>query len=254
VRKLIITPTIAVLVLAGTAAAAAPGTVTATLNPNVAKRASTLQITGTGPFSGTSGLPQSLVIDVQRGFSTSTKSVKEECTVQQEKASPPACPKDSEIGHGTIQLTANLGVSQIPTTAAMTLYLGQSVQHGDIASVELVITDQYLSQPYSATGRLYHVAGGGLEIKFANFSAPTLPVPPSAVTVNNVYMTIGASTTVTKKVKTGSGKHRRTVRKKVVYSLITNPATCHGTWTGSFAMTLQNGSIKQALSVPCRKR
>jgi hypothetical protein len=257
VRKLItLTLTAALAVTGAAAAATAPGTITATLNPAVVKHASTFQLSAVGPFAGSSGLPQQLVIDVQKGFQTSTKAVMVECTEQQEKASPPACPKGSEIGHGTIALTVNLGLAgQVHTPASMFMYLGQSANHADIASVELVITNQYLSQPYAATGRLYHTAGG-TELKFANFSTATLPpgVSPSAVTVDSMYFTVGASTKVVTKVTKGKGKKRKTVKKTVTYSLITNPATCHTAWTGSFALTMQNGSIARNLSVPCKKK
>ena len=235
---------LAVAGLAGTAAAAS-GTVSASLSPNKVSKPSGLTITATGPFSS-SGLPKSVDIKVQKGFRSSPKSVRVLCTAAQ--ASKNTCPKKSHIGSGTAKVTATFLGSTYHPTVALSLFLGKPQRKGDISSV--VITGTLENSPYgngttsSSTGRLFKRAGGGLELLFANLPNYTLP-PGVTVTLDSLQIKAKAIRTV----KKGKRHHKHKVR----YSLITNPAACNGTWTGSFTVTFSSGSQSSTLSSPCRR-
>jgi hypothetical protein len=140
----------------------------------------------------------------------------------------------------------------------VTLFLGEPLDPGDIAAV--VMSGMLDGTPLTVSGRLLVPAQGGLELLFSPF--PSVPV-----TLNSLSISFGASQTVattvtktvTKTVFTGKGKHRhkkkikRKVKKTVrtVYSLITTPSSCSGTWTGTATLTYTTGSIPLAVSAPC---
>ncbi len=234
----------AALVAASAAVAAAPGTVVTQLTPNTPGKNTTLHLTATGPFSGVSGLPSSLVIDVQKGFKSSLKAVKTPCTSQQEGANPTTCPPKSQIGQGTATISAFGQTSQL----LLTMYLGKPQHNGDIASVELVVQSQLLHQSQDATGRLLP-HNGGIEVRFDQLPTFAGSVPAGVpVTVNSLYLSAGARTQVTKKVH---GKKVTTI-----YPLIQTPKSCPsiGAWTGNVAIQFQSGTFSKALSMPCKKK
>lgn len=232
--------------MAGTASAAG-GSISASVSPNKAKARSGLTISAAGPFSGVSGLPTSIQINVQKGFATSAKSVKTLCS------DTSACPSESQIGSGEAQATgSDLGLS-IPVTIPLTLYLAKPIQGGDIAAVVLVEKVSVPAFPtlggtYTETGRLFG-SNGGLEILFSTL--PTISLPAGAtVTLNSLDLSAKKVRSVTKKVK----KHHKTVNVTTHYSLITNPGSCpHGSWTGSFKITFETGSFSHSVSIPCKK-
>ena len=232
------------LALATTAAAATGGgTVTTTLKPNKVSKASTLTVDAKGPFSA-QGLPKSAMLLVQKGFRSSPKSVRVLCTAKQ--ANGNSCPAGSKIGTGSATATATFAGQTFHPNIALTLYLGKRQQAGDIASVVIIGTLQNspISGTAHATGRLFKQSGGGLEILFDKL--PSFNVPPGAtVTVNSLTLKAGAKRTV----KQGKGRHKHKVR----YSLITNPPTCSGRWTGTFTVTFSSGKLNTPLSTPCRK-
>jgi hypothetical protein len=226
----------------GVAAAAAPNTVTATLTPKAVKKQSTLHVTAQGPFSGVSGLPQTLVIDVQKGFASSVKAVKTLCTSQQEGSN--SCPNSSRIGQGNASVSVLGATSQV----LLTLFLGKPQHNGDIATIDVLAQSQVLNARQSVTGRLLP-HNGGLEIRFDQLPTFAAQIPAGITpTLNSLYISAGASRTLT--VTTGKGKNKK---KKVKYALITNPSTCSGSWVGNLVLTFASGTVSRTLAIPCSK-
>jgi hypothetical protein len=236
-RKLIAVFTLSGLVFAGAAAAAGGPSISISLSPHKVKKNSKLTVNASG-FPTETALPQSAELQVQRGFKSSAKSVKQLC-------SPGAstCPAASQIGTGTAAVTAGVPIfGSITDTINFTLYLGKPKRGGDIASVIVLGSDTYLHQSASGSGRLFKNSSGGLELLFDQF--PTISgVPPGiSITLNSLSFNAGAI----RKVK----KHHKTT----TYSLITNPSTCSGSWTGSGSVTFTNGTtIPESFSTPCTK-
>jgi hypothetical protein len=233
-RKLITLSSITGLVFAAAAAAASAANISISLHPDKVKKNSTLSISATG-FPTETSLPTSAEFQVQPGFKTSLKSVSKLCN-----PSASSCPAQSKIGKGTAQLTAsNLGLS-IPDTVNFTIYLGTAKQAGDIASVVLTGSDTYLQQTLTGSGRLFRTSGGGLELLFDHL--PSVSGLPSgiSITLNSLSVSAGATRSV---------KHHR---KRITHSLITNPSSCSGSWTGSGSVTFGSGqTVSQNISTAC---
>jgi hypothetical protein len=131
--------------------------------------------------------------------------------------------------------TGTFGALSEQDTVNFTLFLGKRVRPGDIASVVLIGTDTLLHETASATGRLFIPAQRGLELLFSPL--PTFQLPPgTTVTLHKLTLKAGA---------------RRTAGRKR-YSLITNPRTCNGQWTGSFTATFPSGTFSKPLTATCR--
>lgn len=239
------------LLWAAFADAATGGAATASLNPNTIAAASSATISITG-LPG--GLPNSIELLLQKGFSANARSVSVLCTSTE--ASNDDCPSASRIGSGSAAITL-LGAGP-PTLAPLMLFLGQPLHAGDIASVILEIT--FDGADVSVPARLFVPAQGGLELLISSF-------PAAPVTLNALTLTLGATQTATRTVThrvsrtitIGKGKHRhkhrirKTVKRKVkvIDSLITNPPTCAGAWTGTVTMDYKNGPDTLPLTAPC---
>ena len=247
-----ITAAMSVAMLGGaTVASAANGTATVTLTPAKVKAASSASLSIAG-VTGFSTLPISVDLLLQPGFTSSANSVSTLCMATQ--AASNTCPPASAIGTGSV------GVSFFgsPTTVPVNLFLGPPSQPGDIASVVLIGSVGGTS--INISGRMFTPAQGGVEVLLSGF--PSLPV-----TLNSFAFSLAASrsvsstvtVTVFKKVLVGKGKHRhkkrvkRKVKKTVstVYSLITNPSSCSGAWTGTASLTYTTGSDSLPISTPC---
>jgi hypothetical protein len=253
VRRLLITTvaTTVAMALGGATMAHASGTATATLTPNKASAPSAAMISITGE-SGFLNLPTSVALVLQPGFTSSAQSVSVLCTSSQ--ASSTACPAESKIGAGSV------GVSLLgfPSTVPVTLYLGQPLQAGDIASV--ILSGSYAGSALNVSGRMFVPAQGGIEVLLSGF--PSVPV-----TLNSLSISLAASRsvsktttkTVTKTVFVGKGKHRhkKKVKKKVkktvtsVFSLLTNPSSCSGMWGGTATLTYTSGTDALPLGAAC---
>lgn len=229
------------LVLASTAAAAGGPTANVTLSPAKVKAATTAHVQVTGPLP--SGLPSSISVTVQKGFTSSVKAVKVLCTAAQ--ATSEGCPAQSFVGNGQIVATAT-GLGQV--TVPLTLALGAPSQAGDISTV--YIYGKLGTFPLGVTARLFNT-GNGLELLTGAF--PALPIPGLTVQVDSLTLNAHAKQSVTKKVKVGKGKHKKTKKVTTVYSLLTNPSTCTGTWTGSVSVAFASGTVTLPLSTPCHK-
>ena len=220
------------MALAGIAAAAG-SPVTATVTPDSAGSASGFSISINGPLPP--GLPTSLELTLQPGFTSNIKSVSTLCSTPQ--AGQDQCPPASQVGTGQV-VTNSLG------TISLTLALGAPQQPGDVASVFLIgsIAGYVLDLP----ARLFVPPGGGVELLLENFpQVPIRDLQISSLSLNAKAITT-ISTTKTRTVTTGTGRHKKhkTVKTttKTTYSLITNPSTCPATgyWTGSVVATFSS--------------
>jgi hypothetical protein len=231
----------AVLALAG-AAAATDGTATTTLTPNKAGAATAATVTVSG-LSAPTGVPSSVVLTVQKGFTSSVKAVPVLCS-----SSAATCPAGSQIGSGSITASA-LGQT---LTAPVKLFLGPPQQPGDISSV--IATGSADGIPLHAIGRVFTPAGGGLELSIDTSSLGSLPVTIQGVSLSaHATHTVIKKKTIVKRVGPPGHKHKKKIvkRTKVVYSVLTNPPTCNGTWTGSLTLNYASGPITLPLSTPC---
>jgi hypothetical protein len=217
-------------------AAAATGTVTVTLKPNEVSAASAATVIAKGPFPTVSGFPKSAMLEVQDGFKSSAKSVAVLCTNADEKSGN--CPSKSKVGSGSANVTGTYSFFTQQDTIELALFLGVPRHSGDIASVEVEGHDTDFGQSAHVVGRLFVPHEGGLELLFSQL--PTFKAPAGTkITLNKLTLTAHAVRTV------ASGAH--TVR----YSLIKNPATCNGHWSGSVKVTFTSGSLSRSLSVAC---
>lgn len=258
-RLLTALATTALATLVAAASASAQGQATVGLNPNTPSSASTAQVAIAG-VTGFSTLPTGLEILLQPGFTSSLKAVTTLCSGT--AATTGNCPSASQVGTGSVQVS----FFGSPLTVPVTLYLGPPQQAGDISSVILVGTFQGTS--LNISGRILTPPGGGLEILLSSF--PSLPLTlnsisvglsASQVSVKHVTKTI--TKVHTKFVYRGKGKKRHRVKvkykthKKVhltvrtVYSIVTNPSTCSGTWTGTAILTFASGTDTLPMSTAC---
>jgi hypothetical protein len=221
----------------------ATASVSVSVSPNKPKARSAVTMSASS-FTGVSGLPMSVEITVQKGFTSSAKSVSVLCSAGQ--ASSSSCPAKSEIGTGEATGTAMFLGQALNESVPLTFYLGRRLQRGDIASV--VVTASALGRTGSASGRLFVPSGGGLEILFS--SLPNFALPPgTTVTPKSISFTAKALRTVTETVR----RHHRKHMVKIRYSLITNPRTCSsGHWTGTLQATFTSASVPPTtFSITC---
>ena len=256
-RLLACTPFAAILFCASAATAQAPG-VSVQLQPNLAGRASSLVVVVEGQTGQADGrVPTSAVLSVQRGFRVDPRSRAVRCSARQAQSF--ACPEASRIGTGQATVTARgllvPGGAQ-DFTASIALFLSPPDPITDVAGVVVAVTEPSTGRRGTATGRIVRRARGpyGYELRFDRF--PTTPAPPPGITVElkRLDLRAGARRTVTIIRTVRSGTTRRRVRRRVTYSLITNPSTCNGSWTARAALSFQDGSsLASNLSTPCRR-
>jgi hypothetical protein len=250
-RRLLIITAVMSLAGAGIASAAGGGTATVTLTPSTASAPAGIAISLAG-LSGNSGLPSSVAVLLQPGFTASARSLPVLCTAQQSQSN--GCPSTTQIGTGSVGATF-LGES---LTVPINLFLAAPVEPGDIAAVILSGTLDGINLTIS--GRLFVPAQGGLELLLSSF--PSEPVTLDSLTLSGQASQTVTTTVikrVTKTITTGKGKHKhkKKIKKKVkktiktVYSLITNPSTCTGAWTGTATLTYSSGTYALPFSVAC---
>jgi hypothetical protein len=241
-----------VLLMAGPASASVSGAVSAQLtaakvggSPVRAPKVSTpvgLSV-GVSGLSGFTGLPTSVQLQLQRGFtSTVLKALSARCTSSQATAQD--CPVKSQVGTGSMIFS----LSGLTLTMPIGLFAGAPSQAGDIATIyfDAKVALGASSIPLSIPARLFTPKGGGVEL-LADLNVPaSLESIAAASTVQSLKLSTGVSRSVTKTV-TGKRKHKTT------YSLLTTPSKCSGKWTGSAALVFANGTFDQAFSAACHK-
>jgi hypothetical protein len=228
------------------AVAQAPG-LTISLQPNVTGRPSNLIIEADGQAAqNDSRVPRSAVLSIQRGFKLDPRARSARCTTRQ--AADFECPKASRIGGGAAVVTASgaivPGGSQ-DFTAAIDLFLAPPERPHDLAGVVVYVHEPTTGTRGTSTGRLVARGRGpyGYELRFERLSAGQSPPPGVTIKLKHLELRVGARRTVTR------------AGRRIVHSLITNPATCDGTWNGHGVVTFTDGSTSETgLQVACRRR
>lgn len=215
-------------------AATGDGTASLALTPNRASANSTVSVKLTG-LSDINSLPQTVGVLFAPGFSASAQSVRTPCTPAQARQT--RCPSASQVGTGSFSLDAGGSVVTLHTK----LYLGHPLHAGDIANVYSVASLVGIA-PETFPARLFR-SHGQLELLF-EFNPTPAGTPPIQ------FLSFGVKLHAVRTLTTGSGRRRHTI----VSSLITNPTTCSGAWTGTATITYPGGSDALGLSAPCEAR
>jgi hypothetical protein len=248
--------------LAFPAAAAAQGEVTVSLTPAVAGKPSRLALEASGQaVSSGQQPPKSFALFIARGFRFDSRSRAARCTAKEESASN--CPAASRVATGTAEGEATAPLfGTFPFRANIEAFLAPRSQRGDIAGVVLEIRG---ARTASAHGRLLPVNNGspfGSELLFENLTFPQPPAGASAK-LNKLTLLVSAGRKVRKvkvrkrRVRTRHGTKIR--RKRIVrvrrFHLITNPATCAGSWPYQLRVGFQSApEFVRDGSVACSSR
>ena len=239
---------------------ATPGTVVA--QPSNAGAASHLVIDAKGTGAGFGGVfPTGVTLLVYKGFALDLAAAGR---CNDSNASTGTCPTSSQIATGVVSGSASLaGLFATPVTAPIGVFLANA-SNGDLADVVVEVSVQGTIQ--SARGQLIGVNDPTFGYAFRFDPLPTVTAPAgTTVTLNEFSLTVGASatgpgTTPTPKklkpcrkgyhhnsknkcVKNKPKKKKKTAKKAaatsaavavtaatVTHNLITNPATCSGSW------------------------
>jgi hypothetical protein len=230
--------------------------------------------------------PDSLAIDVPRGFTVDTRAVTRECTPAQ--ASAVRCPRASRIGFGHVKVHVSgylLPGGATDGVAYLTAFLGPPAAQGDPASIVMEVEwlgvdpafqalNHYLTtkiQPRtSVTGRLVYVRSPtyGLEARFDRLPGGLAIPPPAssagiAAAMTRFKVEIGAIRRVRKNIV-----HRMTVQGLggpmvlkikdhvlVARDLLSRPRPCpaSGMWPWQIAVGFPDGVQTVAGQVRCHR-
>jgi hypothetical protein len=123
------------------------------------------------------------------------------------------------------------------------LFLATAERAGDIASVVIEGSDTVFHRSGHTRGRLFRPHRGGLALLF-KVSASAAP-QGAKITLDRLTLKATAVRTV--------AIRRRGHRRHVEYSLLTNPASCPGSWHGAVEVRFSSGSPdRRAVAVACR--
>ncbi|HEU0317043.1 MAG TPA: hypothetical protein VFR49_06920 [Solirubrobacteraceae bacterium] len=240
---------------------ATPGTVVA--QPSNAGAASHLVIDAKGTGAGFGGVfPTGVTLLVYKGFGLDLAAAGR---CNDSNASAGTCPTSSQIATGVVSGSASLaGLFATPVTAPIGVFLANA-SNGDLADVVVEVSVQGTIQ--SARGQLIGVNDPTFGYAFRFDPLPTVTAPAgTTVTLNEFSLDVGASATgpgttapkpklkpcrkgyhhnsKNKCVKNKPKKKKKKTAKKaattsaavavaaatVTHNLITNPATCSGSW------------------------
>ena len=238
------------LLLAVPAAAQAPS-FSLSFTPNKANRAATGTLAARDLPPEPQGAPpvDTLVLAMQPGFVADPKGVPAKCT--DGEASAVKCPPNTQIGKGTAIIEASFAGTAQEYTATLGVFVTEQRPPESLAGLSLEIREPQNGVQVAVPGRVVKAGrDGGPEVRFEGLSkaAPT-PPPGFTVRLKSFEMTVGRKRTVTKRVRTKSGKRRRVKR---TYTVLRTPRTCGGTWTATLVLTRTDGTeTPQALTAPC---
>jgi hypothetical protein len=233
--------------LIATAGASPAPSGTATAQPNKSGQPSTIVINASGSAGGVGQtVPSGVTVAVYRGFQLDLAAVAQRCTSAQ--AANFACPADSQVASGTFSGTYSYNTLQGNFSGTIKGFMGPT-ENGDLADVFVEV--DVAGGKYGATGQLVAVndATYGYELRFDPLPSAALP-PGFMATVNQLTLSIGAARAVSAPVTPGPskpshpGRRRRCAKRgncrhhgqsagraaATTHSLITNPATCAGSW------------------------
>lgn len=194
---------------------------------------------------------ETLAVALQKGFAADPKGAPGRCSEGEERQVK--CPPVASIGKGTAQIDASfLGTTQT-YTATLGVFVTERTPSGALAGLSMEFSEPETGTLVAVPGRVLKAGrDGGPEIRFDGLSK-AVPTPPPGFTVHlkSFEMAVGRKRTVTKRVKTRSGKRRKVKR---TYTVLRTPKDCAGAWTGTLVMGRTDGSeTVQALSAPCSR-
>ena len=174
-----------------------------------------------------SRIPRSLVVTAP-GFKLDRRAVAGRCT--QEQAELNECPAKSKLGTAMLTIIVHRPVDDNQIDFDIVLHRG--AKDNVLAVTEFIGTRVI-------PGRLRKV-DGALELTFDPLpEPPVIPGVPLTYDFVGLSATLGAKRTVTKTVR----RDGRTVRRKVRYTLVRNPARCAGgTWPTTATLGFPDGS------------
>ena len=254
-RRSVIAASVALTAAAALASTAPPGTLS--LVPNTAGHASKLVIDASlGGNAQSNAQVQSVVLSGTRGLRFDPRSRRARCTSQQ--ASNFGCPAASRIGTGQAQGHASGALvpgGRYDFTASIQAFLAPPQQSGDLAGVVLQFNEPKSGQRGSTTGRVVPVASGpfGIQLRFDDLGGAMPPPPGVTITIDRLQMTSGAKRRVVRSRTVRRHGRRVRVRRRITYSLLTNPRTCGGSWPYQLVVTYSDHQQVYDGSAPCSR-
>ena len=274
----------------GVGAADTPG-LTASLPPyDYTGFQSHLILNDVGPAGGlpANHVPGSLSFLFAQGFAFDPQAVSTTCSPAQADPNNNTCPSASRIGRGTIDVTIS-GLISGNDQAQITIFEMPPQASGDIAGVAFYFfindtKNQFMFQGTSI-GHLRPVSGDpqfGSTIAIDKLNFPSIP-PGINITLNDMKLDLGApdlaaamftsssasgTTPVKPRHHRKHKKHKKHLRKKthsrrattgqmkliakpVAHSLLTNPASCSGTWPIRVSWGYSDGTRNGDAAAPC---
>ncbi len=243
-------PIAALLLLAVPAAAQAPS-YSLSFTPAKADRAATgtLIARDLPPEPQGASPVDVLVLALQGGFVADPKGVPARC--KEGEATSVKCPPNTQIGKGTAILEASFAGAAQDYTASLGVFITEQRPSGSLAGLSLEIREPETGTVAAVPGRVIKAGrDGGPEVRFEGLSkAVPTPPPGFSVRVKAFEMTVGRKRTVTRRVRTKSGKRRRVKR---TYTVLRTPRECGGTWSATLLIARADGTeTPQALNAPC---
>lgn len=236
---------LAIALLAAVPAAAQAPTYGLTFSPNTTGKptSGTLTARDLPPEPDGAAPVDVLALALQKGFVTDAKGAPARCNSAD--TSEMRCPETARIGSGQAVLEVSYLGGRQDYTATLQLFVVSSTR------VALQIDEPQTGTRASVNGQLLPNGRlGGPELRFEGLSK-AVPEPPPGFTarLKSFEMTVGRKRTVTRRVRTRSGK-RRKVRR--TYTVVRTPKTCAGAWNATLVIARTDGSeTAQALSAPC---
>ena len=244
---------------AASAAEAPPGAVK--LSPNVAGRASALNVElGADVLNppAPSDRVKALSLFGTRGLKIDRRAVRARCSDAQ--ADSFECPEASRVGTGRAEGRAE-GViipgGGFDFTATIDVFLTAPRQQGDVAGVVVSVQEPQSNQRFNAKGRIRRLANStfGSETRFEDLDAGGGELPPGVtVKLNRVELRVGANRTVKRRVTVRRNGKKRRVTKRIRYTFLRNPRRCTGSWPYRLNVEYATRTDTYDGGIACRKR
>ena len=190
-----------------------------------------------------------LAVALQKGFLADPKGAPGRCT--EGEASQVSCPEPSQIGRGTAQVEASFLGSTRLYTATLGVFVTAERDAGDLAGLSIELREPETGTVVAVPGRVVRAGrAGGPELRFEELSK-AVPTPPPGfeVRMKSFELSVGRKRTVTRRVRTKSGRRKRV---RTTHAILTTPKTCAGAWTATLVIGRTDGSeATQPLSAAC---
>ena len=221
------------------------------MDPNVAGRGTSIVVdVDPRQIESPDSLPKSLAVSFQRGFKFDARSRPGRCSDQQVR--DVNCPESSRIGRGEARGNATVGLTKVPFTATIDLFLARPQNTGDIADVIVEVREPQSNTEASARGRFTPFKSGqfAAELRFKVGQANEPPAGVTDIEVERLTLRTGAQRTVTVQRRVRG----KTVTRKRRYSLLTNPRTCRGEYLIRLSARYPGNMVERDARPACTPR